>query len=57
MQCTHCAYPETSVVYTRSVDNDKNTERRRECLKCGARFTTLEKKRDPKEKRVEIRHE
>jgi transcriptional repressor NrdR len=55
MQCTKCGYPETSVVYTRSVDDDRNTERRRECMKCGGRFTTLEKKRDPKEKRIEIR--
>jgi len=45
MQCTHCDYPSTSVVYTRH-DDDHIIKRRRECLRCGKRFTTQEKIRD-----------
>jgi transcriptional repressor NrdR len=47
MLCPHCKYPDTSVVYTRHDDMKNHTERRRECLKCGGRFTTHEKLKDP----------
>jgi len=46
MQCKHCDYPDTSVVYTKHNDFKNLIERRRECLRCGARFTTHEKLRD-----------
>lgn len=45
MKCAGCGYPDSSVVYTRQ-DEDRNlTQRRRECLRCGLRFTTHEKMR------------
>lgn len=51
MQCTHCKYPKTSVVETRH-ERDSVIKRRRECLRCGMRFTTqetLKKKSDEKD--------
>lgn len=52
MQCTKCGYPQTDVVYTRQHETRGHTERRRECLKCGIRFTTHEKLREPKESQL-----
>jgi transcriptional repressor NrdR len=46
MQCTSCKYPDSHVVYTRSDDLKKHIERRRECLRCGVRYTTHETLRD-----------
>ena len=46
MDCLSCKYPDTRVVYTRLVDNA--TTRRRECLRCGARFTTQENLKEPR---------
>lgn len=48
MQCKHCKYPDSHVVYTEHYDLRNLIERRRECLRCGARFTTHEKLREPK---------
>lgn len=41
MICPYCQYPETKVTDKR--ESNENTRRRRECLKCGKRFTTYEK--------------
>jgi transcriptional repressor NrdR len=41
MQCSYCQYKETKVIDKR--DSEGITRRRRECLKCGKRFTTYEK--------------
>lgn len=46
MQCASCKYPDSHVVYTRHLNTDDVIERRRECLRCGSRFTTYEKLRD-----------
>lgn len=46
MLCKSCQYPESSVVYTRHDDRKNLTERRRECLKCGMRYTTHERLRE-----------
>lgn len=46
MECKHCRYPESRVVETRKDNNLNQTYRRRECIKCGARFTTQENFRD-----------
>lgn len=48
MQCKDCKYPDSHVVYTRHDDFKNQIERRRECLRCGSRFTTHEKMRDEK---------
>lgn len=42
MDCKHCNYPDTKVVTTRQDDKINQTYRRRECVKCGRRFTTQE---------------
>ncbi len=40
MQCPYCSHPETKVTDKRDIES--LTRRRRECLKCGKRFSTRE---------------
>lgn len=40
MQCPYCGNEETKIIDSRSMDHKKR--RRRECGKCGRRFTTFE---------------
>ncbi len=42
MRCPHCGYKEDKVVDSRSTQEESAIRRRRECLKCGKRFTTYE---------------
>ena len=42
MKCPFCAYKEDKVVDSRSTADSSAVRRRRECLKCGKRFTTYE---------------
>ncbi len=42
MKCPFCAYTESKVIDSRSADDSERIRRRRECLKCGKRFTTHE---------------
>ena len=48
MQCKGCKYPHSEVVYTRHDDDKNIINRRRECLRCGLRFTTTEHFKEPK---------
>lgn len=48
MQCIKCKYPDSRVVSTDHNDRKNLIQRRRECLRCGSRFTTHEKMRDGK---------
>ncbi|MEM3113355.1 MAG: transcriptional regulator NrdR [Candidatus Pacearchaeota archaeon] len=41
MKCPYCLHEETKVTDKRDIQH--GTRRRRECLKCGKRFTTYEK--------------
>ncbi len=43
MRCTYCGCEESRVVDSRSVADGNSIRRRRECEKCGRRFTTYEK--------------
>ncbi len=43
MKCPYCNSSETKVVDKRDATEISSTRRRRECLKCGKRFTTYEK--------------
>lgn len=43
MICPFCAHDVTKVVDKREGDSGKTTRRRRECTKCGRRFTTFER--------------
>ena len=42
MRCPKCTSPETKVLDTRIGKNETSIRRRRECLECGYRFTTIE---------------
>ena len=46
MQCKSCSYPDSRVVETRHDENLNQIYRRRECIKCGVRYTTQEHLRD-----------
>lgn len=43
MKCPKCKEPETRVIDSRIIEDGFAIRRRRECLKCGYRFTTYEK--------------
>ncbi|MCI8424854.1 MAG: transcriptional repressor NrdR [Adlercreutzia sp.] len=43
MRCPSCGYQESKVVDSRAADEGTSIRRRRECLECGARFTTYER--------------
>ena len=43
MRCPVCGHPESKVVDSRPSDEFNSIRRRRECLKCGNRFTTYER--------------
>lgn len=49
MQCKGCKYPDSHVVQSYKDDIRDMVIRRRECLRCGARFTTHEKQKEPKQ--------
>ncbi|HEX5131208.1 MAG TPA: transcriptional regulator NrdR [Candidatus Krumholzibacteria bacterium] len=42
MKCPQCSFEEDKVVDSRTTKEGEAIRRRRECLKCGARFTTYE---------------
>ncbi len=42
MKCPFCGYKEDRVVDSRATSEESAVRRRRECLKCGKRFTTYE---------------
>ncbi len=42
MKCIYCGNEESKVIDSRSVEESNSIKRRRECLKCGKRFTTFE---------------
>lgn len=42
MKCPFCSFEESKVIDSRSADDGERIRRRRECLKCGKRFTTHE---------------
>ncbi len=42
MKCPYCGYDESKVIDSRPTDEGEHIRRRRECLKCGKRFTTYE---------------
>ena len=43
MRCPFCDNEDTKVIGSRPIDDGKAIRRRRECEKCGKRFTTYEK--------------
>lgn len=43
MICPSCSYNDSKVIDSRPTDENQTIRRRRECLKCGTRFTTYER--------------
>jgi transcriptional repressor NrdR len=43
MKCPYCTNPDTKVIETRLTESEGSIRRRRECEKCGNRFTTFER--------------
>lgn len=43
MRCPKCGYNKSSVVDSRQAEEGTTIRRRRECEKCGNRFTTFER--------------
>ncbi len=43
MRCHYCQHNETKVIDSRTTEDRLSVRRRRECLKCGKRFTTYER--------------
>lgn len=43
MKCPYCRHPDNKVVDKRGTPDESATRRRRECLKCGKRFSTYER--------------
>ena len=43
MRCPFCNYDDTKVIDSRPADEQNAIRRRRECTKCGKRFTTYER--------------
>ncbi|MBO6259746.1 MAG: transcriptional repressor NrdR [Lachnospiraceae bacterium] len=43
MKCPFCGYAETKVSDSRPADDDSSIRRRRICLECNKRFSTIEK--------------
>lgn len=46
MKCPFCSHMEDKVIDSRPTEEGSAIRRRRECLKCGSRFTTYEKIED-----------
>ncbi|MDD3831203.1 MAG: transcriptional regulator NrdR [Clostridia bacterium] len=42
MRCVYCGCEESKVIDSRSIEEGNAIRRRRECVKCGKRFTTFE---------------
>lgn len=42
MKCPYCGFEESKVIDSRPTEDGEKIRRRRECLKCAARFTTYE---------------
>ena len=47
MKCVRCNFEDTKVIESREVSEGIATRRRRECPKCGNRFTTYERHEQP----------
>ncbi|SNX52777.1 transcriptional regulator NrdR [Thermoanaerobacterium sp. RBIITD] len=43
MKCPFCGFLDSKVIDSRPTDDSTSIRRRRECIKCGKRFTTYEK--------------
>lgn len=42
MKCVFCGFEDSKVIDSRSAEEGRSIRRRRECIRCGKRFTTYE---------------
>lgn len=47
MKCHDCNYLDSKVIESRDLDDSSTIRRRRQCLRCGTRFTTYERAEMP----------
>src|SRR5688572_11594187 len=47
MKCKDCDYLDSKVIESRDLDDGATIRRRRQCLRCGFRFTTYERAEMP----------
>jgi transcriptional repressor NrdR len=47
VKCLQCDYIDSKVIESRDLDESATIRRRRQCLRCGARFTTYERVEQP----------
>jgi len=47
MRCRECGHNDSKVIESRDLDDAATIRRRRQCLDCGARFTTYERPESP----------
>lgn len=47
MKCNDCDYLDSKVIESRDLDDGSTIRRRRQCLRCGHRFTTYERMEMP----------
>ncbi|HSX48378.1 MAG TPA: transcriptional regulator NrdR, partial [Candidatus Nanoarchaeia archaeon] len=47
MKCKDCEYLDSKVIESRDLDDGATVRRRRQCLRCGYRFTTYERAEMP----------
>lgn len=47
MRCRDCDYLDSKVIESRDLDDGTTVRRRRQCLRCGFRFTTYERTETP----------
>ena len=45
MKCPYCGYSESKVIDSRPADENSSIRRRRECLSCGKRITTYDRRK------------
>lgn len=48
MKCPDCTHNDSKVIESRDLEEGASIRRRRQCLKCGFRFTTYERSEQPR---------
>jgi transcriptional repressor NrdR len=48
MKCPDCSYLDSKVIESRDLEEGAQIRRRRQCLRCGFRFTTYERTESPR---------
>ena len=57
MKCPQCGCADDKVIDTRAAEDGKRIRRRRECLVCGTRCTTIERMEEMQLKQIDLVNE